>query len=98
MKKSIFALAICLSLVACSKVPPTKENEVNMTAFSQIKTGMSYAQAVKVLKTEGKELSRGKIGNIETVMYMWEGNSLGGNMNLMFQNDKLITKSQFGLK
>jgi hypothetical protein len=31
-------------------------------------------------------------------MFMWDGTSLGANMNAMFQDDKLVQKAQFGLK
>lgn len=38
------------------------------------------------------------MAGITTVMFMWEGTSFGGNMNAMFQNGKLVTKAQFGLR
>ena len=71
---------------------------VTMAGFSQLKTGMTYEQAVKVLGKEGTEMSSNEIGGTKTVMYQWEGDGLGATMTAMFQNNKLISKSQFGLK
>lgn len=72
--------------------------------YDKIKDRMSYQQVVQIIGVEGKEISRNKIEgipgvmeSIETVMYQWE-NSNGGNMNAMFQNNKLMQKAQFGLK
>lgn len=71
---------------------------VTMAGFTQLKTGMTYEQVVKILGKEGTELSSNEIGGVKTVMYQWEGESFGQNMNAMFQNGKLMSKSQFGLK
>jgi hypothetical protein len=77
---------------------------VTKAHYDQLKDGMSYRQVVGIIGAEGEELSRNKIEgvpgvteSIETVMYMWQ-NGNGTNMNAMFQNDKLMQKSQFGLK
>ncbi len=58
---------------------------------------MSYAQAVEILGDPGEEMSSNEIAGTKTVMYMWEGRTMGANMNAMFQNDKMIQKAQFGL-
>jgi hypothetical protein len=42
------------------------------------------------------ELSRSDIGGATTIMYSWT-NLDGSRMTAMFQNDALVTKSQFGL-
>lgn len=76
---------------------------VTKSEFSQIQNGMSYREVVAIIGAEGEELTSNTIegvpgltDEIVTVMYMW-GNADGANMNAMFQNDKLIQKSQFGL-
>jgi hypothetical protein len=69
---------------------------ITMAKFNSLKTGMSYAQVVKILGEEGKEQSRSDIGGMTTVMYMWQ-NPTGGNMNAMFQRGALNMKAQFGL-
>ncbi len=71
---------------------------VTMAGFTQLKTGMTYEQAVKILGKEGTEMSSNEIGGTKTIMYQWEGDGLGATMTAMFQNNKLMSKSQFGLK
>ena len=71
---------------------------VDKAAFQSLKTGMSYERAVAILGSEGEEISSSDMGGTKTVMYKWEGGGFGANMNAMFQNDKLISKAQMGLK
>lgn len=66
--------------------------------YDALKSGMSYNQAVAVIGCEGEEMSRSEMSGFVTFMVMWNGTSMGGNMNAMFQNDALINKAQFGLK
>ncbi len=71
---------------------------VNAATFAQLKTGMKYADVVKIFGSEGEVLSENEMGGFKTVMYKWDGEGFGANVNVMFQNGKLISKSQFGLK
>lgn len=80
------------------------QNVVSKVNFDRIDHGMSYVKVVKIIGSEGEELvsnlSEGVPGvteSVKTVMYSWK-NRNGSNMNVMFQNDKLIQKAQFGLK
>ena len=80
-------------------------NQPNATAgvtkanFDKIKNGMKYDDVVKILGKEGELVSESEVGGFKTVMYSWNGDEgWGANMNAMFQNGKLISKSQFGLK
>jgi len=57
---------------------------------------MSYSEAGCILEP-GTEMSRSDIAGYTTVMYSWQGPGLG-NMNAMFQNGRLVTKAQFGLR
>lgn len=76
---------------------PFVNDKITMAQFQQIQTGMTYAQVVEILKRDGEELSRSELGGTLTIMYSWK-NSDFSNMNAMFQNDKLTTKAQYGLK
>jgi len=69
-----------------------------MANYSRLKTGMNYEQVVKILGKEGTELSSTEFAGVKTVMYKWDGEGFGANMNAMFQRNKLTTKAQFGLK
>ena len=77
---------------------------VTMAEYRQIRNGMSYQQVVQVIGQTGEEVSRnhmdgvpGLMNSIETVMYQWV-NPGGSNMNALFQNNKLVQKTQFDLR
>jgi hypothetical protein len=72
--------------------------------FDMIRPGMSHSQASLIIGGDGEEMSSSRIEGVpgvmpavETIMYHWV-NANGSNMNAMFQNDRLISKAQFGLK
>ena len=78
-------------------VAETVNQQITLGQFLNLRDGITYREAVKVLGKAGTEISRSSIGGHLTVMYQWQNNNFS-NMNAMFQNDKLITKAQFGLK
>lgn len=86
-----FILAVLSSPAFASDCTVTKAQ------YDALETGMRYRQAVDILGCEGEEMSSSEMGSFKTIMIVWEGSSLGGNMNAMFQNDRLIQKAQFGL-
>lgn len=94
-------LALALMLAACEApeaVPGAEGPKVTLSQFNQIKEGMTYDAVVGVLGSPGVQQSSSDIGGIKTVMYAWNGEGTGANMNAMFQDDKLIQKAQFGLR
>jgi hypothetical protein len=68
-----------------------------MANFNRLREGMSYREVVAILGSSGELISSSTLAGTTTEMYRWEGDSLGANMNVMFQDDKLISKAQFGL-
>lgn len=78
-------------------MPATSPAVVTRAEFDQLKEGMTYAQAREIIGAAGSLDSESTLLDIKTVMYSWM-NTNGSNMNAMFQNDKLITKAQFGLR
>ena len=73
--------------------------KVTASQYKAIKAGMSYAQVTKILGCDGEELSSSEMAGFKTSMYSWSGKgSLGANMNIMVQNDEVVTKAQFGLQ
>lgn len=77
---------------------------VTLSSYNQLTNGMGYFDAVGVIGFQGEELSRsrmdgvpGVMSSVDTVMYQWI-NADGSNMNAMFQNDRLVSKAQFGLR
>jgi hypothetical protein len=71
---------------------------VSKSQFMALRTGMTYRDAMRILGCEGDEVSRSEMAGFRTVIYAWKGSVWSGaNMNAMFQNDRLISKSQAGL-
>lgn len=70
---------------------------VTLAGYNRIQDGMSYAQVVQILGKSGQEISSNNIAGFKTVMYQWDDGSFG-NMNAIFQNGALTSKSQLGLK
>jgi hypothetical protein len=77
---------------------PTIAWRLTLAAYNRLTDGMSYADAVRIIGKEGTEQSRSSMAGYVTVLYMWQSSDGLSNMNAMFQNDKLITRAQFGLK
>ena len=71
--------------------------EITLDQFLSLPDGASYNHVTALLRDPGIEVSRNNIAGYLTVMYQWE-NADGSNMNAMFQNDRLVSKSQAGLK
>lgn len=75
------------------------QEKLNLEKFNKIETGMSYDQVVEIIGEEGTVLSESEIANIKTIVYSWYGEgSVGANANITFQNGKVTSKAQFGLK
>lgn len=77
--------------------PPT----ISLEEYSKLTEGMSYSSVVRIIGGQGEKQSEvGKKGeDFYTVSYSWSGEgSLGANAYIMFQEDKLITKAQYGLE
>jgi heme exporter protein D len=70
---------------------------VTKADYDAIAPGMTYARVSGMIGSAGEELSRVDLAGHTTIMYSWK-NANGSNMNAMFQNDRLVTKAQFGLQ
>lgn len=87
-----------LTIVALAALAGCGEPDtVTKAEYDSLTDGASYSAATAAIGAQGEELSRNNLAGTVTVMYAWK-NADGSNMNAMFQNDKLIQKSQFGLK
>jgi hypothetical protein len=95
---SWMSIGLLFGLVGCATAQSAITPTVTLSEFNQIQSEMSYSEVVGIIGASGAEQSRVEVpGAPETVMYAWQ-NSDGSNMNAMFQDDKLVTKAQFGLK
>ena len=79
-------------------------DKFTMAQFNRLQNGMSYAQCCGILEAEGELDSENIIDGVPGVMptlitraYSWT-NSNGSNIMCIFQNNKLNTKAQAGLK
>ena len=76
--------------------PLSRPQNVTLAEYARIKEGMNYSQVCRIIGVQGTEISRSSLAGITTVMYSWTNGDYS-NMNAMFQNDRLVTKAQFGL-
>ncbi|MBU4348185.1 DUF3862 domain-containing protein [Patescibacteria group bacterium] len=83
---------------ASSKPVEKKATGVSLDQFNRLQEGMSYQEVVAILGSPGELQSSQDLAGYKTVMYMWKGNSLMGNLTAIFQNDKMIQRSQFALQ
>lgn len=112
MKNLALIAILFIAIIGCKQTESTKpventaavpiatatpDTSITLAKFNQLKTGMTYKEAVQILGSEGEVLSESDIGGTKTVMYQWQSSGFG-NMNAMFQNNKMVSKSQFGLK
>lgn len=75
------------------------EGLIDYATFEKIRNGMTYNQVKKMIGSEGKLLSSYGEGEYNTFSMTWDGvGSIGANAVIMFQNNKVISKSQFGLE
>jgi hypothetical protein len=65
--------------------------------YDALYTEQSYQRVLSTLWHLPKEVSRSSIGDITTIAYRWD-NPDGSNIMAVFQNDRLVSKAQAGLK
>lgn len=78
--------------------PQRNSPAINAAEFAALRTGMSRAAATEIVGSPGELISESDIAGYRTIMVQWQGDGFGANANAMFQNDRLISKAQLGLK
>lgn len=93
-----FALTVLLS--GCAGESGTPAECITLAEYSAIQAGMSYQQVQQIVGSPGTILSESGVGQYYTFMVMWYGDpdDVGSNANVMFQNNKVIGKAQYGLR
>jgi hypothetical protein len=81
------------------KLRRAESERMTLEEYNALQNGMSYEQVVKIIGKEGQELSRRTIDWIPTVIYQWQnaGPAEVGVANALFENGKLVQKSQLNL-
>lgn len=84
--------------------PKAYKPVVTMAKYNRIEVGMSQEVVISIIGTKGVEEARsymegvpGVMKSIETIIVAWT-NKDGSNMNIIFQNNVVFQKAQFGLK
>jgi len=72
--------------------------KITMEMYNAVESGMSYAEVVEILGGEGAPLSTSKVLDSVSVIYMWNGKTLGSNCNITFQDGVVFAKAQMGLE
>jgi hypothetical protein len=78
-------------------------NTVTYDEFQRVEDGMYYSQVEDIVGESGTKVSSsevdgfGEFSGVSTNMYKWQ-NSDGSNMVVVFQNNEVMSKSQFGLR
>ncbi len=81
-----------------SSTPVNKgEYDISMDKYQQIKIGTSRADVERILGGKGTEISSSTGGGMSFSVNKWEGDRYK-SIILSFKNDKVMSKSQVGLK
>jgi len=70
--------------------------EISMRQYLQLRAGMTHDEVVHILGRDGKA-TRKKRAQISTAIVIWK-NERGSNLTVVFENDRLVSKSQMGLR
>ena len=95
----LFLLILFLDSEPINTTPQPKPAPTVITAekYAALETGMAYYDVYRLMGSPGREMSRNKIGDIETIAYAWV-NPDGSNVYVILQNNELTSKSQYGLQ
>lgn len=81
-----------------SSTPATKgEYDLSMDKYNKIKVGMPRSEVENTLGGKGTEISSSVGGGMRFSVNKWEGEKFQ-SIILSFKNDKVMSKSQVGLK
>ncbi|HMT09579.1 MAG TPA: hypothetical protein PKA82_16380 [Pyrinomonadaceae bacterium] len=73
------------------------EYDVTMAKYEKIKIGTSRDEVESILGGKGEEVSNTTGGGVRFSVNKWEGDNYA-SIILSFKNDKVMTRSQVGLK
>ena len=76
---------------------PKGDYDVTMAKYDQIKIGIARSDVERILGGKGTEISNSVGGGVRFSVNKWEGEKYK-SIILSFRNDKVMSKSQVGLK
>ena len=72
---------------------------MTMDKYNRIEMGMTAEEVKGIVGSLGKVMSESDVAGYKTVIVTFEGNgSIGSNANITFQNGRVMSKAQVGLK
>lgn len=74
---------------------------ISMEEYNKLEIGMTYKETVGIIGGEGKLISKQKdsVNNTFSYMYTFEGEGkVGANATILFVDNKIFSKAEFGLK
>lgn len=95
---------VIIGIVAFSNGSNNKDNDddnkcyITLDKFNKIQSGMSYNQVKEIVGCEGTVVSESEYMGTKMTIYSWYGKDGISNANINIENDKLLNKSQIGLK
>lgn len=86
------------STPSASRTPASgKVSSLTLEKFNRLKVNMPKSEVDRILGDTGTEVSSSKGGGVTFSVYKWSGENYT-SIILSFKNDKIMTKSQVGLK
>lgn len=87
------------STPSATRTPGSSDKVLDLTLakFKQLKDGMSRSEVERILGGPGEEISRTSGGGVEFSVNKWSGEDYT-SIIISFRDDKIMTKSQVGLK
>lgn len=77
---------------------------ITLSDYRRLTPRISYSEACQILGKSGTEISHSRLDRtstneepLETISYSW-ANSDGSNLILLFQNNQLVSRTQYGLQ
>ena len=77
--------------------PKAGEYDLSLAKFNQLKDGMARSEVERILGGPGEKISSSTGGGVTFSVYKWQGPDYT-SIILSFRDDKIMTKSQVGLK
>lgn len=77
--------------------PGGNTSSLTMAKYNQLKTGMARSEVERILGGAGEEISSTSGGGVNFSVNKWSGEDYA-SVIISFRNDKIMSKSQVGLK
>ena len=84
---------------AAANAQPDTSCAVSAAQFAHLHVGMTCAEVIAVIGCAGDVMVDHSAGRPPTMMYGWQGHGIpGATMNAMFQDGRLVMKTQVGIR